>query len=82
MTTGPNHDDSVYQESTIPSSCLTSEGELTITATPGVRFRLLLKAILPVQCPARETQDYCPQVSHPPLTGHPGPLLWRGGVLL
>ena len=31
------------QESAIPPTCLTSEGQLTITSTPGLRFRLRLK---------------------------------------
>ena len=51
------------QESTIPSTCLTAEGELSITATPGLRFRLRVKAVLPLECPASKAEDYCPQVS-------------------
>ena len=51
------------QESTIPSTCLTAEGELSITATPGLRFRLRLKAVLPLECPATQPEEYCPQVS-------------------
>ena len=51
------------QESTIPSTCLTAEGELSITATPGLRFRLRVKAVLPLECPATQPEEYCPQVS-------------------
>ena len=53
----------LLQESSIPSTCLTAEGELSITATPGLRFRLRVKAVLPLECPATKAEDYCPQVS-------------------
>ena len=53
----------LLQESSIPSTCLTAEGELSITATPGLRFRLRVKAVLPLECPASKAEDYCPQVS-------------------
>ena len=36
----------VMQESAIPPTCLTSEGQLTITSKPGLRFRLRLKVPL------------------------------------
>ena len=67
------------QESSIPATCLTSEGELTITSKPGLRFRLRLKvptvrqeslymsciqAVLPLECPAKEPVDRCPEVLH------------------
>ena len=66
------------QESAIPPTCLTSEGELTITSKPGLRFRLRLKvpfrqeslyisciqAVLPLECPAKEPVDRCPEVLH------------------
>ena len=67
------------QESAIPPTCLTSEGELTITSKPGLRFRLRLKvlhvrqeslymsriqSVLPLECPAKEPVNRCPDVLH------------------
>jgi len=51
------------KESTIPSSksSLIAEGELVITSTPGVRYRLLLEATIPEECPAFESHEYCPE---------------------
>lgn len=51
------------QRSSIPSStsCLTSQGKLTITSTPGLRHRLLLEATPPPECPGLEAEDHCPQ---------------------